>query len=209
MLNLLNALLALFRTKPDAKADRAGQESGAKPPETTPAPSSPEAESGQRPDKDRTGQRAALAALLGSAAAAILVPLVERWEGTELVPYKDVVGIWTVCTGDTHDVDPARTYTKEECEERLERQLIAHAKPVLKCVPQIADKPNVLAASISLAYNVGPAAFCRSSLATKFRQGDIRGGCDGFLAWRYAGGREIRGLKNRRLAEREICRRDL
>lgn len=196
MLNLLNALLALFR--------RPVQEPPQKPVEAPPAPEpAPEA---PKPPQPKTS---ALVALVGAAAAAVLVPLVIQWEGTELVPYKDVVGIWTVCTGDTYDVDPARTYTKEECEGRLERQLIAHARPVLKCVPQIADKPNVLAASISLAYNVGPAAFCRSSLATKFRQGDIRGGCDGFLAWRYAGGREIRGLKNRRLAEREICLRDL
>ena len=98
--------------------------------------------------------------------------------------------------------------TAAECDERLERQLIAHAKPVLKCVPGLKDTPNALAASVSLAYNVGVHAFCRSTVAAKFRQQDIRGACDAFLMWRYAGGREIRGLTNRRNAERMICLRD-
>jgi lysozyme len=150
-----------------------------------------------------------LISLIGAAAAAILVPTVMLWEGTETVPYKDVVGIWTVCTGDTKDVIPGKVYTKAECEERLERQLIAHAKPVLKCVPALKDRPNQLAASVSLAYNIGPTAFCRSTAARRFNAGQWKAGCDAFLSWRYAGGREIRGLLNRRKAEREICLRSL
>lgn len=149
-----------------------------------------------------------LIGLIGAAAAAILVPTVMLWEGTEQVPYKDVVGIWTVCTGDTKDVIPGKVYSKAECEERLERQLIAHAKPAMQCVPGLKDRPNQLAASVSLAYNIGPTAFCRSTAARRFNAGDWRGGCDAFLAWRYAGGREIRGLLNRRKAERLICLRD-
>lgn len=150
-----------------------------------------------------------LVALIGAAAAAILVPTVVHWEGTEYVPYKDVVGIWTVCTGDTKDVIPGKVYTKAECEERLERQLIAHAKPVLKCTPSLKAKPNALAAAISLAYNVGPTAYCRSTVDRRFDAGDVAGACDAFLMWDRAGGRRIRGLTNRRKAERAICLRDL
>jgi len=149
-----------------------------------------------------------LIALIGAAAAAILVPTVMLWEGTEQVPYKDVVGIWTVCTGDTKDVIPGKVYTKAECEERLERQLIAHATPVLKCTPSLKDKPNALAAAISLAYNVGPTAYCRSTVDRRFDAGNVRGACDAFLMWNRAGGREIRGLTNRRKAEQKICLRD-
>ena len=150
-----------------------------------------------------------LVALIGAAAAAILVPTVMLWEGTETVPYKDVVGIWTVCTGDTKDVIPGKVYTKAECEERLERQLIAHAKPAMACVPGLKDRPNQLAASVSLAYNIGPIAFCRSTVARRFNAGQWKSGCDAFLMWNRAGGREIRGLTKRRKAEREICLRSL
>lgn len=172
-----------------------------------------------------------LIGLIGKAAAAILVATVLLWEGTEYVPYRDVIGVMTVCTGDTYDVTPGKVYTKAECEARLERQLIAHAKPVLKCTPSLKDKPNALAASISLAYNVGVGrwigieaerklpkrdaaldgwrgGYCGSTAAVRFRADKLASGCDAFLAWNKAGKREIRGLTNRRKAERLICLRD-
>ena len=149
-----------------------------------------------------------LIALIGAGAAAILVPTVQQWEGREHVPYQDIVKVWTVCDGDTSNVVPGQVQTDAQCDARLERQLIAHAKPVLACVPQLKDKPNALAASVSLAYNIGTTGFCRSTAAARFRAGNVRGGCDAFLAWRYAGGREIRGLLNRRKSERLICLRD-
>lgn len=151
-----------------------------------------------------------LIALIGAAAAAILIPTVTQWEGTEYVSYRDVVGIWTVCTGDTANVTPGKTYSKAECEARLERQLIAHAKPVMQCVPGLTrNRPNQLAASVSLAYNIGTSAFCRSTVARRFNAGQWKAGCDAFLMWRFAGGREIRGLKRRREAERSICLKGL
>lgn len=201
---VFGVILALVaKRKPTAVPESPAE---APPPSATVAPPKPveRPTPGAKPNPKFAG----LIAVIGAAATAIAVPIVQQWEGTELVPYRDVVGIWTVCTGDTKNVEPGRAYTKAECEERLERQLIAHAKPVVACVPQLKDNPNALAASVSLAYNIGPTAFCRSSLATKFRQGDIKGGCDGFLAWRFAGGREIRGLVNRRNSERQICLRD-
>lgn len=152
---------------------------------------------------------AGLTALIGAAAVAIVVPTVQAWEGYEPVPYRDVVGIYTVCWGDTKNVTPGKTETREQCEARLERQLIAHAKPVVECAPKLTRHPNALGAAISLAYNIGPSAFCRSTAARRFNRGDIRGGCNAFLMWVKAGGRTIRGLVNRRKAEREICLRDV
>lgn len=151
----------------------------------------------------------ALVAIIGTAAAAFLVPEVTKWEGYREVPYEDVVGIWTVCYGDTKDVRPGIRETRGQCEARLERQLIAHAAPVLQCVPGLKDKPAALAASASLAYNIGVAGFCGSTAARRFRAGDWRGGCDAFLRWNRAGGREIKGLTNRRKSERAICLRDV
>jgi lysozyme len=161
------------------------------------------------PDKGINPRYPALAAIVGIAAAAIIVPEVGAWEGNRNDPYRDIVGIWTVCRGDTADVVPGRRETDAECDARFERQLIAHAKPVMACVPALKDRPNQLAASVSLAYNIGPAAYCRSNVAKRFNAGNWRGGCDAFLAWRFAGGREIRGLVNRRQSERAICLRGL
>lgn len=170
-----------------------------------------EADLGPRESKVMSNARyGALGAVIGTAAAGILMPIILGWEGTRPVPYKDVVGIWTVCTGDTHNVEPGKTYSKAECEARLEKQLIAHAKPVMECAPGLTkDHPNQLAASVSLAYNIGPNAFCRSTVAKRFNRGDWRGGCDAFLLWDRAGGRRVAGLTNRRKAERKICLRGL
>lgn len=150
-----------------------------------------------------------LAAVIGVSAAAILTPLVMQWEGRETTAYKDIVGVWTICDGDTKDVRPGQVATEAECNARLERQLIAHAEPVLACTPSLRDRPNQLAAAASLAYNVGTAAYCRSTVDRRFDAGDYRGGCNALLAWNKAGGREIKGLTNRRRAERTICLRGL
>lgn len=153
--------------------------------------------------------RKTLAGAIGFLAAGLATVTVAHWEGERRTPYLDVGGIPTVCFGDTKDVEMGRTYSAAECEERLERQLIAHAEPVLACVPQLRGRPYQTAAAVSLAYNIGTGAFCKSTLAGHFRAGRWREGCDGFLAWRYAGGREVQGLLNRRREERALCLRGL
>jgi lysozyme len=71
------------------------------------------------------------------------------------------------------------------------------------------NRPNQLAASVSLAYNIGTTAFCRSTVARRFNAGQWKAGCDAFLMWDRAGGRKVRGLTRRREAERAICLRGL
>lgn len=150
-----------------------------------------------------------LAALIGAAAALLLAPMVQKYEGRRNVPYKDIVGIWTVCDGDTKNVTPGQRQTNAECDARLEQQLIAHAKPVMDCVPVLANHPNQLAASVSLAYNIGPSGFCRSTVAKRFNQRQWAAACDAFLAWNKAGGRAVDGLTRRRQGERAVCLREL
>lgn len=146
------------------------------------------------------------AALGGGAflAIALATPMIERWEGTKTVPYRDMVGVWTVCTGETRVA--MRRYTPAECDAMLRRAVESDFAPgVLRAVPALKDRPHQLAASISLSYNIGIAAFARSTVARRFNAGDWRGGCEAFLAWRFAGGKEVKGLLNRRQDERMLC----
>jgi lysozyme len=99
--------------------------------------------------------------------------------------------------------------TEAGCQIRLERQLVAHAKPVLACVPGLRELPNQLVASVSFAYNVGTSAFCRSTAARMFNAGRWRSGCDQFLRWNKAGGKPVRGLTLRRERERALCLKGL
>ncbi|MGZ8347245.1 MAG: lysozyme [Allosphingosinicella sp.] len=154
-----------------------------------------------------------LAALIGLPAAGALMAAIAAFEGYAPQPYADLAGIPTVCWGDTAKVEPGRTYSRAECEARLERQALAHVAPVLECVPQLRGRDSQLIAAGSLAYNIGPRAFCRSTAARRFRTGDWRGGCNAFMAWNKAhvGGRlvEVRGLTHRRRIERDLCLRAL
>lgn len=141
----------------------------------------------------------------GAGFAAILTALVLQWEGTSQDPYRDIVGVWTVCTGETNV--PMRRYTKAECEAMLADSLDGYAAGVKRLTPRL--QGYQLVAATSLTYNIGEAAYARSTVRRRFNAGDLRGGCDAFLVWRYAGGREVKGLKNRREAERQICLTDL
>lgn len=142
----------------------------------------------------------------GVSAAAIVIatPLIMKWEGRRNDPYQDIVKIWTVCDGQTNV--PMRHYSDDECDAMLADTLASdYAGPIARCVPGLKDRPYVFAASLSLSYNIGDAAFCRSTIARRFNAGDWRGGCQGFSAWVYAGGRKVQGLANRRRDEAALC----
>ena len=154
---------------------------------------------------------AALVGLLGAVAVGGLMLTIPEDEGTRYKAYRDVVGVWTICQGDTKNVAPGMVETKAGCQRRLEDQLLAHAKPVMACTPALAQegRDHQRWAAVSLAYNIGVNAYCRSSVDRHFDAGNWRAGCDAFLKWRYAGGKVWPGLVKRREREREICLRGL
>lgn len=60
-------------------------------------------------------------------------------------------------------------------------------------------------AYVSLAYNIGTVAFCKSTLVKKLNAGDYEGACAEILRWDMAGGKKVRGLANRRVSEFKAC----
>lgn len=138
-----------------------------------------------------------------AAALAMAVPFISRWEGRSLDPYQDIVGVWTVCDGETRV--EMRRYTPEECDAMTRKAAGEFAEQVLRCTPILRNRPHQLAAATSLAYNIGARAYCDSTVARRFNAGDFRGACEAFGRWVYAGGREVRGLVRRRADERRLC----
>lgn len=136
---------------------------------------------------------------------------VAEHEGEVLSTYQDIVGINTVCFGDTDlaFAIPGAKYTPEECLNSLSRQIIAHAKPVLRCVPGVEKSDEMTAAFGSLAFNIGETRFCSSTVAKRFRAGDYRGACSAIPMWDKAGGKVVRGLTIRRKAEQSLCVRGI
>lgn len=149
---------------------------------------------------------------VGAMTAAMLLSYVPMFEGVILRGYKDPIGIVTACAGHTKTAVLGKAYTKEQCQDLLEMDLITHAEGVLACTPVLKDQPFRLAAAVSFAYNVGTGAYCKSMTARRFNAGDYAGACralnesdTGRPQWVYAGGKILPGLVKRRAIERDIC----
>lgn len=151
---------------------------------------------------ENTG-RGKLIATLGATAAAAVLALVMPWEGKSNDPYRDIVGVMTVCYGETRV--EMRRYNDAECEAMLADAVGDFGGAVLERNPNLREHPYVLAAATALTYNIGKSAYARSTAARRFAAGDLRGGCHAMLRWNKAGGRVVRGLVNRRQAEYRVC----
>ena len=127
------------------------------------------------------------------AASATLLGTVAMWEGTEYVPYRDIVGVLTVCQGYTGPgIVPGKVYTKAECDQLLVQELTHHGQGVLKCT-KVPLNQNQYDALVSFTYNVGVGAYCGSTLVRKLNQGDYTGACNELRRWVYAGGKRVQG----------------
>jgi lysozyme len=60
-------------------------------------------------------------------------------------------------------------------------------------------------AFISLAYNIGPAAFCASTLVQRLNAGEYAAACAEILRWDKFQGQPLRGLTLRRQQEHRQC----
>lgn len=149
--------------------------------------------------KAPVGAAAALVAGAVAAAAAIIAP----WEGLRTDPYKDIVGKWTVCYGDT--TVPMRKYAPAECQALLETQVGRYLEGVGRCI-KAPVTTNQLSAIVSWTYNVGIGSACGSTLVRKLNAGaPAAEWCRELLRWDYAGGKRVKGLTNRRQAEYAEC----
>lgn len=141
----------------------------------------------------------------------VAVPFIGRWEGLRLQAYRDLVGVWTVCYGETKGVQPGDTYTRAECDAMLARESIAYRDGVHAAMTEAARSTLLPVgrdvAFASLAYNVGVGAAGRSTAVRRLNAGDVSGACSAIGWWNKAGGRVVRGLVNRRSEEIELCLR--
>ena len=148
--------------------------------------------------------------IAGTAAAALGVVFVGGKEGVRLVAYRDIVGVPTVCIGETRGVKMGDRHTRAECDAMLLKGLAEFEEGILKCVPGLAGAPDErLVAHVSLAYNIGVGAYCKSTVARRYNAGDLKGSCDAFDMWDKAGGRRVQGLAIRRDDEQVLCRKGL
>ncbi|XHB99340.1 lysozyme [Nitratireductor sp. ac15] len=147
--------------------------------------------------------------LVGGVLAAAIA-FVGGWEGLRLYSYKDVVGVWTACYGETRGIKPGMKFTKAQCDKQFAARLVEFETGMRRCLKQPDTLPQeTYLAFLSLSYNIGTNAFCRSTVVRRANSGNLRGACDAMTMWNRGGGRVIQGLVNRRADERKLCLKGL
>lgn len=148
------------------------------------------------------GVRIAISALALSASALVGIAV---HEGYSPVAYKPVPGdVPTIGFGTTDGVkmgdriDPVQALTRKLADvQRFEGAL-------RQCV-RVPLHQHEYDAFLSLAYNIGPGAFCGSTLVRRLNAGDYAGACAEILRWDRFQGQPLRGLTLRRQAEHRQC----
>jgi lysozyme len=140
-----------------------------------------------------------LAAVLVAGAA-----FIGPWEGRELRAYQDIVGVWTICNGHTEGVKANDTATDAECDSMLTADLKVYDAQLRKMVGREMP-PEVEVALLSWIYNVGPTAASKSTLVKFASAGNWVEACNQLPRWNRAGGKVVKGLTRRRVAEQTHC----
>ena len=141
-----------------------------------------------------------------AAAMAAAISLIGGYEGLRLHSYQDVIGVWTACYGETRGIKPGMKFTKAQCDAQFARALVEFETGMRACLKEpdaIPIRPYI--AFLSLSYNIGLGAFCKSSVARQANLGNMRVACNRIPAFNKAGGRVLKGLVSRRGDEQKFC----
>lgn len=137
--------------------------------------------------------------------------LIVGWEGKRNHSYLDSVRIPTIGIGFVrytlgaragHKVCMGDTMTDEEIKAEFLNQIKSYEKGV-KEVVKVPLTQSQFNACVSLCYNIGVAAFAKSTVVRRLNERKYKAACDAFAMWNKAGGRVIPGLANRRSSEQK------
>ncbi len=108
-------------------------------------------------------------------------------EGRRLEAYRDSVGVWTIGVGHTAAAGPPipRTglrLTAEEADALFARDVARYVRTVAEAVPEPLPQ-HAFDALVSLCFNIGPAAFLRSTVLRRLQAGDRAGAAEAILLW--------------------------
>jgi lysozyme len=146
------------------------------------------------------------------------IHLIKHFEGVKYKPYMCSGNVWTVGCG--HALYPRqlamnladrkefklkpednRTWTKEEVDGLLKHDLQRFELGVLRLLGSVQPKQSEFDALVSFSFNLGLGTFQRSTVRSAFIRGDKTRAGEVLLMYRRAGGRILKGLVRRRLAE--------
>jgi lysozyme len=110
----------------------------------------------------------------------------------------------TIGFGTTENVELGDTTTPERALVRLLNDANKFESSIKRCVT-VPLYQYEYDAYVSLTYNIGGKAFCKSTLVKKLNQQDYLGACQQILKWDKFRGKPLRGLTKRRQEEYQKC----
>lgn len=126
---------------------------------------------------------------------------------TAYLPTKD--DVWTIGWGHTKTARQGMVITEAQAEDLL-RQDLAWVEDTIKRLVKVPLEQNQFDALASLIFNIGGAAFAKSTVLRKLNEGDYKGAADAFLMWDKQRDKQtgkmnkLRGLTIRRTEERAL-----
>lgn len=151
--------------------------------------------------------RQTAAALILSASALIGIAVHESYRETAYIPVPGDVP--TIGFGSTTNIDSSpvllgQRTTPIAALKRLGKDVEKFEEAVKTCAP-VPMHQYEFDAYVSLTYNIGSGAFCRSTIAKKLIEYDYEGACKEILRWDKFKGKPLKGLTIRRQEEYKTC----
>lgn len=138
-------------------------------------------------------------------ASAVGIGGITQYEGFKEEAYIDLAGIPTIGYGSTKDVKIGDRIDEKGARRRLISEVISEYHPGINNCVKVPLNQSEYDAYLSLTYNIGVGAFCRSTLVKLLNQEKYDEACKQILRWNKIKGRVSKGLTNRRQSEYNLC----
>lgn len=138
------------------------------------------------------------------------ITLIKAFEGVRKKPYRCPAGYWTVGVGHliTRSAELPDSWNRElepnEIDEILKKDLVKFENGVLRLLHPKQPTQFEFDALVSFSFNLGLGCFQRSTVRSAFKRGDKKRAGEVLLKYCYAGGRKLKGLIRRRIAEHAL-----
>ena len=135
----------------------------------------------------------------------ILLPLIRKSEGCVLSAYADPVGVWTIGWGTTgKTIIEGLEWNQATADLALIKRATQAINEALRVSPILIPYPSKTAAIADLIYNLGLGGYVGHSLKPFVDKGEWVEAASEIQLFCRAGGKILRGLQNRRLAEAKL-----
>lgn len=129
------------------------------------------------------------------------IDLIKNFESLKLTAYLCPAGVWTIGYGHTTNVRRGDIITEEQAQKMLESDL-AWVERTIQATVTVPLSQNQYDALCSIIYNIGSTMFSNSTLLKYINSGAEENAIvSQFMRWKFVGGRESKGLVNRRRRE--------